>query len=771
MPITQLYPDEGQANALSIQGKDVSGIPPSDGQVLAFDAATQQYVPIAAFPEINADANWQICDDASPTRTGQFNLGSITAGQNRVLTWPDASGTIALQELVELGPDEGGIIAGSARGLYDATNASNGLSVVDGDLMAGNWSLSPQNLTAARMYNLPDAAGTLALQGAITTSGLTQATNRILGRTTASTGEVQELTVGSGLTLASGSLSANFATPPAIGGTTPAAGSFTNLSASAELQLPTNAPASPSAGDLYRNADTLRYRDSTNTERTILSGADNLANLANTTTARTNLGLGTFATANAATPPAIGGTTPAAITGTTGTFTTLSATPAAGSTALTLTGGTVTASAPLIDATQTFNATTAVFTGSISGTTLTVTAITSGTIAVGMTLTSSGTITYGTRITALGTGTGGTGTYTISISQSRSSATLTGTPQLHAATIDITNTVSGLNSTAFRVLAGGNPILEVLPTAPIGNPASHFVRITRPAASNYGDIFSIRVGTGSDPATILSVRDDGTLTVNTFACSGSTFQAGVITLSQGSWLSWSGDTTNAAFRWDTHGCIAMRAWTGATSGAQAFRIYNTWTSATNFERLNFAWSSNVAIIGTEKGSAGGTARALEFQTDGTTRMTIASGGGVAMSGLAINAGFNLQIASSQLLFWQNRGVIGSTADGVIFLQNQAGTDFNRLMFGGTTSSFPALKRSGTGLQVRLADDSNYGTLTAGAITAAGNVSCYNVIQSLANSITPSGYGEFLIEATNNTTLTFKYKGGDGTLRTATMTLS
>jgi hypothetical protein len=48
MPITQLYPDEGLANALAIQGKDVSGIPPVDGQVLTFDAATQQYVPIAA---------------------------------------------------------------------------------------------------------------------------------------------------------------------------------------------------------------------------------------------------------------------------------------------------------------------------------------------------------------------------------------------------------------------------------------------------------------------------------------------------------------------------------------------------------------------------------------------------------------------------------------------------------------------------------------------------------------------------------------------------
>lgn len=68
----------------------------------------------------------------------------------------------------------------------------------------------------------------------------------------------------------------------------------------------------------------------------------------------------------------------------------------------------------------------AVFTGSIAGTTLTVTAVSSGTIRVGMALSSSGTISSGTTIAALGTGTGGTGTYIVNLSQTRASATLTG---------------------------------------------------------------------------------------------------------------------------------------------------------------------------------------------------------------------------------------------------------------------------------------------------------------------------------------------------------
>lgn len=67
---------------------------------------------------------------------------------------------------------------------------------------------------------------------------------------------------------------------------------------------------------------------------------------------------------------------------------------------------------------------TAVVTGSISGTTLTVSAVTSGTLAVGMLVVGTG-VTAGTRITAYGTGTGSTGDYTVSVSQTVSSTTLT----------------------------------------------------------------------------------------------------------------------------------------------------------------------------------------------------------------------------------------------------------------------------------------------------------------------------------------------------------
>ena len=67
----------------------------------------------------------------------------------------------------------------------------------------------------------------------------------------------------------------------------------------------------------------------------------------------------------------------------------------------------------------------ATVTGSIAGTTLTVTAVTSGTLYVGQTIQGS-TVTTQTIITALGTGTGGIGTYTVNNSQTVTSRTLYG---------------------------------------------------------------------------------------------------------------------------------------------------------------------------------------------------------------------------------------------------------------------------------------------------------------------------------------------------------
>jgi hypothetical protein len=67
-----------------------------------------------------------------------------------------------------------------------------------------------QSGTLAVVTDIPTTAGDVGAvaAGAITTSGLTQSTARILGRTSASSGSIEEITIGSGLSLSAGELSA-----------------------------------------------------------------------------------------------------------------------------------------------------------------------------------------------------------------------------------------------------------------------------------------------------------------------------------------------------------------------------------------------------------------------------------------------------------------------------------------------------------------------------------------------------------------------------------
>ena len=89
----------------------------------------------------------------------------------------------------------------------------------------------------------------------------------------------------------------------------------------------------------------------------------------------------------------------------------------------------------------------------------------------------------------------------------------------------------------------------------------------------------------------------------------------------------SGGTGNGQMR--PSGNVMEQLGTTTTAG-QTFRLYNTFTDASNHERGFMRWSSNVLQIGTEKAGTG-SARALEFQTDGTTRLTIGSTGGAAFA--------------------------------------------------------------------------------------------------------------------------------------------
>ena len=95
------------------------------------------------------------------------------------------------------------------------------------------------------------------------------------------------------------------------------------------------------------------------------------------------------------------------------------------------------------------NPSAATFTGSISGTTLTVSSVLSGTLAVGQAIFGQG-IAQNTVITALGTGSGGAGTYTVSDSQTVSSTTINS----NAAPAVFTGVIAGTTLVVSSVTSG-----------------------------------------------------------------------------------------------------------------------------------------------------------------------------------------------------------------------------------------------------------------------------------------------------------------------------
>ena len=146
------------------------------------------------------------------------------------------------------------------------------------------------------------------------------------------------------------------------------------------------------------------------------------------------------------------------------------------------------------------------FTGSISGTTLTVTAVASGTLQIGQTLSGSG-VTASTKITGYGTGGGGTGTYTVDTSQTAASTTITGasgTPRVLAG-IMVNPKGAQLSGTS----AGGTlaPTLAIADNSQADFCTMGDIVVQNGAACNIGDTFVYNVKTGA----ISSIAPGGTV--------------------------------------------------------------------------------------------------------------------------------------------------------------------------------------------------------------------------------------------------------------------
>lgn len=181
------------------------------------------------------------------------------------------------------------------------------------------------------------------------------------------------------------------------------------------------------------------------------------------------------------------------------------------------------ASSVITSGTSVSTATTS-FTASISGTTMTVTAVGSGTIAVGQVITGTG-VTAGTVITALGTGSGSTGTYTVSVSQTVASTTIT---IVGLSFLDIPSWVKRITVMFNGVSTSGTSSVQIQLGTSSGFVTSGYVAFsTRLALSALATSFitsgvaSVNITATTD--TLSGLITIANLTSNTWASSGNVY--------------------------------------------------------------------------------------------------------------------------------------------------------------------------------------------------------------------------------------------------------
>jgi hypothetical protein len=212
-----------------------------------------------------------------------------------------------------------------------------------------------------------------------------------------------------------------------------------------------------------------------------------------------------------------------------------------------------------------------------------------------------------------------------------------------AQTLSVQSVVAGTTNTAGTNFtftgsqgtgtgAGGSLIFQVAPAGSSGSAQNALATaLTINSARNLivaGNIFNTDGVSGIQPNTgsIFYVDAPGSFIIRNNA---SAF-AQMMAVGAGGLLTLGPTGTQAALIPDAANTLALR---NATA-AQRFNVYNTWSSSTNYEAFKIDWitTANTVLVGTEKGSGGGTARALAFQTDGTTRLTIATDGSLTLTG-------------------------------------------------------------------------------------------------------------------------------------------
>jgi len=167
-----------------------------------------------------------------------------------------------------------------------------------------------------------------------------------------------------------------------------------------------------------------------------------------------------------------------------------------------------------------------------------------------------------------------------------------------------------------------------------------------------------------------------------------------------------------------------------------------------------AWSTAATGLGVNAPS-GFTGNVVDFQLNGVSRFRVSSAGlTTSFAGITMSSGdLNLSTGGSEIV-WAGRIRAEATASGNFRLKNSAGNDFGLFQLGGTSSSYPAVKRVSAGINFVVADDSAFAA-TQSLYDRFGSGSPEGVISA------PVGAVYHRTDGGTGTAVYFKETGGTG----------
>jgi hypothetical protein len=247
-------------------------------------------------------------------------------------------------------------------------------------------------------------------------------------------------------------------------------------------------------------------------------------------------------------------------------------------------------------------------------------------------------------------------------------------------------------------------------------------------------------GTALTASAMLHVRGDGTNPIARFEDSAGTSSISIN--SAGNQITGTGTLGSATLSWVNSDRILFTSGIGGAS-ATSFLFQNS----SNFTATNGV-PTLVQLSSTFSSASVGTSTPRVLNIEYTANYTNTQSG--TLTGIRLNAtetalngmGHNLmdlQVGGATRFRVNNVGNIialnfaisrdGSTgADGNIVLSNTAGTSFGILKLGGTTNSFPAIKRNAAQIDFRLADDSAFCNVNLGTTNINGNLLLGDLLQ-------------------------------------------